>query len=265
MASTEPIPLMAELWFEDEPEDIDRDDLLRRVHERLPDSEIHPSAESVLVAHMRYEHTYADGKRGPLITILAATEKTGEQTPEPTQTYDWDDADAVLERCRRSLAVGELYGRVHPYEHRVDAFRTTLNAAVALLRPAAVWLPHSERVIRPAALLDDPIAAFVHVRMFDVEDDPDASVMDTLGLHALGMPDFQLHFRDLEPGRVAAILYNLAAYVIEHGEVITSGHTVSGMAGDEHWRCQLEDALAGPDRLVLDVNPGDPYAAGNRP
>ena len=265
MASIEPHTLMAELWFEAEPE-IDRDDLLRRVHERLPESEIEPDGP-LLVAHTRYVHTYADGKVGPIITALiepGSGERALDNEPDTTQTYDWDDAGAVLERCDQSIVVAELFGRVHPYEDRVEAFRTTLNAAVAQLGPVAVWLPNSARVIQPAALVEDPTAAFVNVRMFRDEDDPGAFVMDTLGLHALGMPDFQLHFRDLEPGRVAAVLYNLAAYVLEHGDVIESGHTVSGMDGGDHWPCQLEDALVGPDRLVLDIDPGDPYAAGNR-
>ena len=139
-----------------------------------------------------------------------------------------------------------------------------MNAAVALLAPDAVWLPNSTRVVHPGALLEDPVAPFVNVRMFWVEDDPGVIVMDTLGLHALALPDLQLHFRDLEPGRVAAALYNLAAYVLEHGDVIESGHTVTGLEAGEHWPCQLEDALVGPDRLVLDIDPGDPHAAGNR-
>ena len=81
--------------------------------------------------------------------------------------------------------------------------------------------------------------------------------MDTLGLHALGLPDFQIRFRDLPPGRVASVLYNLAAYVLENSDVIDAGHTVAGVNGDEHWPCRHEDALVEPDRVVLDIDPGD--------
>ena len=37
-----------------------------------------------------------------------------------------------------------------------------------------------------------------------------------------------------------------------------------GLEGDEHWRCARERALVPPVRTVLDVDPGDPYAAGRR-
>ena len=265
VTAQEPHIILAELWFEDEPE-IDRAALLSRVREHLPESELKPDGP-VLVAHLRYQHTYADGERGPIITALleaGAGRRSLKHEPDTTQTYDWDEADAVLERCGHSLLVTELFGRLHPYENRVDAYRTTLTAAVELLAPAAVWCPNSTRVIEPAVLLDDPAAPFVNVRMFRIEGEPGILVMDTLGLHVLGLPDFQCHFRDLEPGRMAAKLYDLAAYVLENGDVIESGHTVSGVGDEEHWRCQREDALVAPDRLVLDIDPGEPFAAGKR-
>ena len=47
-------------------------------------------------------------------------------------------------------------------------------------------------------------------------------------------------------------------------DVIADGDTISGPEGNEHWRCRHEDALVGPRRRVLDVDPGEPYAAGRR-
>ena len=121
-----------------------------------------------------------------------------------------------------------------------------------------------EELLEPGKLGEHPLAGLVNVRLFRIENDPGVCVMDTLGLHALGLPDFQLHFRDLEPSALAAHLYNLAAYAFEAEEPIESGHTVSGPDGDERWRVQLEDALLEPARVVLDIDPGAPYAAGDR-
>lgn len=44
----------------------------------------------------------------------------------------------------------------------------------------------------------------------------------------------------------------------------SDGNTISGVRGDEHWRCRHGPALVGPDRLVIDIDPGAPYAAGGR-
>jgi DNA primase len=36
------------------------------------------------------------------------------------------------------------------------------------------------------------------------------------------------------------------------------------MEPGEKWRCLQEEALIPPDRLVIDLDPGDEYAAGER-
>jgi ligand-binding SRPBCC domain-containing protein len=86
--------------------------------------------------------------------------------------------------------------------------------------------------------------------------------MDTRGLDVFGLPDLQCHFRNLDPKAVAGMLYNTAAYILEHGDVIADGHTVAGISAKDKWQCQHEDSLAAPERTVLDVNPGKPFAAG---
>ena len=130
--------------------------------------------------------------------------------------------------------------------------------------PLAVSWPTSQRVTDPAAEAADGLGGLVNVRLFAVSDDADELVMDTRGLAPFELPDLQVHFRDLEPGRLAGLLYATASYLLEEGDVIADGNTISGLQGDEHWRCVHEDALVPPARTVLDIDPGDPYAAGRR-
>jgi hypothetical protein len=86
--------------------------------------------------------------------------------------------------------------------------------------------------------------------------------MDTLGLHIFDLPDLQCRYRPKasggshEPGQVAALLFNTAAYLFEHGDVIDDGHTISGTSEDEVFRCSHQDSLVEPHRLVLDVDLG---------
>ena len=88
--------------------------------------------------------------------------------------------------------------------------------------------------------------------------------MDTLGLAALGLPDLQCHFRDLIPGEVAALLKNAGYYIFENGDVIENGHTLEGITAGSRWRCQHEESMLKPSRVVLDLDPGPTHAAGNR-
>jgi hypothetical protein len=89
-------------------------------------------------------------------------------------------------------------------------------------------------------------------------------VMDTLGLHVFGLPDVQCHFRNREPSEIATMLFSTAAYLFRSGDVIADGNTISGPQGQERLVCFREPALLEPRRLVIDVDLGDPYAAGRR-
>ena len=63
---------------------------------------------------------------------------------------------------------------------------------------------------------------------------------------------------------MAALLANTGHYLFEQGDVIADGHTVEGLEPGRGWRCQHEDALVPPSRVVLDLDPGPPHAAGDR-
>jgi Domain of unknown function (DUF4261) len=89
-------------------------------------------------------------------------------------------------------------------------------------------------------------------------------VMDTLGLHVFGLPDVQCHFKDRQPGEIATMLFTTAVYLFQSGDVIADGNTISGPRADERLVCFHEPALLAPSRRVIDVDLGDPYAAGQR-
>jgi hypothetical protein len=103
-----------------------------------------------------------------------------------------------------------------------------------------------------------------NVRLFRVEGSNQDVVMDTLGLQVFGLPDLQCHCHDLELPRLAAYLRNAGNYIFERGDVIRDGDTIEGMQPGEKWRCMQEKALIPPGRLVIDLDPGERYAAGQR-
>jgi hypothetical protein len=88
--------------------------------------------------------------------------------------------------------------------------------------------------------------------------------MDTLELHSLGLPDAQVYFNfnDLEVGRLASLLFDLAAYIF-NGVEIQAGHTVQGITVDQRWRASPQTAWAKPDRLVINLDAG--HAIDARP
>ena len=112
--------------------------------------------------------------------------------------------------------------------------------------------------------LEDLVGVAVNARMFRDKAGTSRLVMDTLGLAAVGLPDVQLDFHGLEPGRVAGWLIGVAGYILDHGDVIADNHTVAGIPDDFKWKCRHEMAIAGPERVVLDVDPGAEFSNRKR-
>ena len=159
------------------------------------------------------------------------------------------------------------------YKKRMHLFQRGLLAISEALQPEAIHCHHCERMVRPSALRKasgaaDPLALAMlalNVRVFRIENQAKGdTLMDTRGLAARFLPDLQMHFRGLEPGRVAAHLFNTARYIFERGDCIGDGQTIDGFKPEDRWRCQHEVAMVGPKRIVLDIDPGAPYAAGRR-
>ncbi|MNT93939.1 hypothetical protein D3C72_2355210 [compost metagenome] len=46
-------------------------------------------------------------------------------------------------------------------------------------------------------------------------------------------------------------------YLIQHGDVIQDGHTLTSIDGQHKWPCCHEEAVAAPERVVVDVEAGD--------
>ena len=78
-------------------------------------------------------------------------------------------------------------------------------------------------------------------------------LVDTLGLYAIGLPDIQYHFHDLNPNDIVGHAYNVASYIFDVNASLKSGETIDGledgrMSREVRWRCQYEESLIQPIR-----------------
>lgn len=156
------------------------------------------------------------------------------------------------------------------YKIRLSLFTKVLLAVLEVIPCLTIHWQPSQHFVNPdkyrSALLNAGNVLFgaVNVRLFRVENrTPGDIVMDTLGLHAFGLPGLQCHFNGLDEQKVARLLYNTSVYVFEKGDVIADGHTL-GFTPKQRWVCRHAKSLVEPKRVVIDINPGKPYAAGNR-
>jgi hypothetical protein len=210
----------------------------------------------------------------PPHTVIAPSDKPldlASLEPSLRQTWNWPAARATVARAKARLLVTDMMARWTPHAERLRIFQQTLLAVVRALRPIAIhWVP-AAKLVDPAAFEaamsgndDERIAVGLNVRLFNIEGGGDDMVMDSMGLAFLYLPDLQVHFQKLDPTAVAQHLYNVALYVFQKGDVVQDGHTIPGLSPDQKWKCQHEASLLDPKRVVLDLNPGPPFAAGNR-
>ncbi len=256
--------LMVELLMT-EPRQLDPQRFEQSIRRALPQSRlIDGTGPGVMVAHEDFVHEYAVGNVAPMLTAVMTPERPEPSHIDPSQSWRFPDAESVVGSVTEHRLVVQIMGIAHTPHDRVRSFHVGLCAAIEQLRPVAVWSPQSQQVVDPAEVIENHLAAVVNVRLFNIDDDPGVMVMDTIGLHVLRLPDLQCHFRNLDPSGIARVLYNAANYIFDEGDVIEDGNTIAGTDGTERWRCRHEMALVGPERVVLDIDVGDPHAAGHR-
>jgi Domain of unknown function (DUF4261) len=267
---TERESLVAELWYAEAPDLTDRL-LLEGLRAVSPGTEVQDG--SLVVPYDGAElpaplDPPTDGRpASPLVTVIlpgSPLDRDGKTRPDTSQTWDWAEAEEALSGARSSVLVSEMFAGPYGARDRVAALVSVVAALTAATAPVAVGWPTSQRVTDPSASASDGLGGLLNVRFFTVADDEDERVMDTRGLAPFGLPDVQIHFRDLDPGPLAGLLYATGAYLLEAGDVIGDGDTITGLDEDDRWPCHHEDALVAPPRAVLDVDPGEPYAAGRR-
>jgi hypothetical protein len=214
-------------------------------------------------------------REGPLPASLALA-MSGVVAPADDflwQTWEWpggrDAAARILQRCTDAAILNEMTSMMLPVAQRLDVLLGTIVAVVEAHPPLAIHWMRLERFDEPTSFLalagdaEARVRALFNVRMFNVgHAAPNEMVMDTLGLTLLGLfGDVQVHFRALDPGRVAAYLKNVGTYLAS-GAMIEDGHTLSAPPpAQETWVCRHEMSVMEPKRGVLDIDPAYPHSA----
>lgn len=185
------------------------------------------------------------------------------------------DRDQILSECKYQIFANDMLGGGLPAKKRANMLMDYLEALLELYPQCeAVYNANSGKLIKADEIrkkemtgIDRFIRYALNVRFFNVEGTKD-SVVDTLGLSLLYIEDLQYHFHDMDPNWVVGHAYTVASYLLNNDNPMKDGDTVDGIrkgmiVQDIQWKCQYEDALIQPARVVIDVCM-DEYAAGNR-
>ncbi|WP_026038791.1 DUF4261 domain-containing protein [Myroides injenensis] len=178
------------------------------------------------------------------------------------QNWHWDEASDILDKCKYEVLVTDFLSRSLEPRIRIVLIQQMLYAMTKVCHPTIIVAEHSEKLIDPKTFIQDcsdpnyiALDLAVNVRLFNVENQEEGNVlMDTIGLHSLGLPDFQIIFNDEEIiGLVANQLWNYAYYLMQEGDIIKNGDTVEGIGEGSKWLCHLQWSDTDPKRTVLNL------------
>ena len=251
--------LVAELWYPRAP-DLTDPAVLTALRAVSPAAEAQDDSITV-------PHPLDDPDLPPLLSVVVPGSPLGVEgktLPDVSQTWDWPEAGEAVGGCSASVLVTEMLADGRTAAERVSSLGRVVEALAGATEPAAIHWARSQRVSDPATFGAEDLDGVINVRMVADARDDEALAMDTLGLHVFDLPDVQCHFRGRPPGAIAELLFATAVYLFEHGDVIEDGNTISGTDGEGRYVCFREASLLDPARLVVDVDLGDPYAAGAR-
>lgn len=178
----------------------------------------------------------------------------------------------LIEKCKYRVLVTDIMAIGLEYTQRMEIFQKALYAIVELMPCEGIHFPLTEQVVSREDYLEnnplnsdyDILFGTLNVRLFNIEGSKSEYLMDTLGLSAIGLCDLQCHFQNLDPNKIANILYSYGYYIFDKGDEATGMKMVQGILETDEWKCEHEISIAEPARVVLDINPGKEFLTKNR-
>lgn len=256
-------------FLSDHPVTIDPEELVAVLTKRIPDVEREPTVtiHAFRCSTWKSPRWVIDPEPRPV--------SAGRFRAAVLQSWSWPEAASAVEASRFAVHLTETAAETMDYKQRISLVNRVVRSVLDTEEFRAVhWAPTGQMVSPGnfAAAIEREGPTTLHgalnIRLFRIERLHDGTkleipemIMDTVGLSAIGLDDLQCHFRGLSPDAVGHVLYTTALYLFEHGPVIRGGDHVMGIEGRQ-WRCEMEDALVEPARVVIDLHPGEQWVAG---
>ncbi|NSB16805.1 DUF4261 domain-containing protein [Clostridium beijerinckii] len=228
---------------------------------------------NISFAFMDYilEYKNVNAPVGIVISIIEEKPEINKLRKSLGQSFNYVNKEE-FEKCNVRILVTDIMAIGLNYAKRIELFQKTLYSIVELIPCEGIHFNITEQVIsREEYLKNNPLnddydvlLGILNVRLFNIENNENEYVMDTLGLSAVGLCDLQCHFKNLDPDEISNILYSYGYYIFENSDVLEEIETIEGITENSKWKCRHEVALVEPERVVLDINPEEDFSCGYR-
>jgi hypothetical protein len=179
------------------------------------------------------------------------------------QNWHWKEAAVVAHSCHYEVLLTDFMTRTLDYKVRFKLFMDFVVAVTKATKPQVVYAVTTQKLLKSETLVEnwdgrenEELSALVNIRLYNISNGKAGeTLMDTVGLHQFGLPDFQIRFIDYNPSEIGGLLWSYAYYIFENGDVIENGNTLAGLGNGSKWVCDRQISMVGPERVVLDVQP----------
>ena len=262
LVSNEPAIQFVSLFYENRPNTY-KNIILPELKLRFKDIESSDEDRPLSFFFSDYSVYFNDGSipaQGSIITIDSPIDP-GRFTNAFQQSWHWPEAKSILKKCNFQLDLTDLLSRSMAPQARLEFFQKFVCSVVKATNPTVIYFRNSEKFLKPDYFLEacdkeqgDFLHGAINIRLFNIGDGE--VLMDTFGLHAFGLADFECRFtRKYDPGEIAGVLTNIAYYVFETGDFIRDNTTIQGIGKNPIWKTQHKESMAEPKRLVVNVIP----------
>lgn len=252
------------LYFEHEPV-ISNNVLVERISERLGKTTFVKEGSDTVILSLE-EFPLSDGWDGNAQIVVTSMDTGPSQSKFNrylAQTWHWPEAADLSGNIHYQVTLSCRIGLGLPYKERLVLFQLALYSLVAYTRPIGIQWHASEQLIDPLEYLDnvpgeddyDLLYGPLNVRMFSIKDTSDDTVMDTIGLAALGIVDIQCCFYGYDKEAMADLLYHYGNHVFWYGDVLNEGERIEGIETGDKWEVRHELSQLEPRRPVLNIGP----------
>jgi hypothetical protein len=258
--------LTAKLLFLDKP-NLDSNQILAEVKKHFANVDHSFSKNSLIFSFPDHTIQFTDATIPAQCTIMIPDpDKSEVELPDAAfqQNWHWPEANQIAKNCTQEILITDLMSRTLPYKERLNVFMDFLVAVIKVTQPNAVYSSPAQKILNPIDLISiwdtdkiQTLYAICNVRLYNISRDTDYKelLMDTVGLHAIGLPDFQIRFSAAEENEVANLLWTYAYYAYEFGDIIVDGNTLEGLKSGSKWKCEKQFSLVAPERILVNVTP----------
>ena len=258
--------LSAKLLFLDKP-NFNSNQVLSEVKKHFENVEHSFSENSLIFSFPDHPIQFVDATIPAQCTIMIPDQGKSEvELPDAAfqQNWHWPEANQTARNCTYEILVTDLMSRTLPYKERLNIFMDFLVAVIKITQPNAVYSSSAQKILNPTDIINiwgtdkiQILCAICNVRLYNAGSSTGHKelLMDTVGLHTIGLPDFQIRFSAADENEIANLLWTYAYYAYEFGDIIVDGNTLEGLKAGSKWKCEKQLSLVGPERVVINVTP----------